>query len=69
MVRFIDAYIIITVIQQKIKGELPVPRAPVVVSEPDTRKIEKEGLINWLGWKCSQWNARDFSQSCPAPVE
>ena len=24
----------------------------VVVSEPDPRKIEKEGLVNWLGWKC-----------------
>ena len=21
------------------------------VSEPDPRKIEKEGLVNWLGWK------------------
>ena len=22
-----------------------------VVSEPDPQKIEKEGLVNWLGWK------------------
>ena len=24
-----------------------------VVSEPDPRKIGKEGLVNWLGWKCT----------------
>ena len=24
-----------------------------LVSEPDPRKIEKEGLVNWLGWKCT----------------
>ena len=24
-----------------------------VVSEPDPRKIEKEGLVNRLGWKCT----------------
>ena len=27
--------------------------AQYVVSEPDPRKIEKEGLVNWLGWKCT----------------
>ena len=24
-----------------------------LVSDPDPRKIEKEGLVNWAGWKCS----------------
>ena len=27
--------------------------AYILVSEPDPRKIEKEGLVNWLGWKCT----------------
>ena len=26
---------------------------PRLVSEPDPRKIEKEGLVNRLGWKCT----------------
>ena len=25
----------------------------LLVLEPDPRKIEKEGLVNWLGWKCT----------------
>ena len=25
----------------------------VLVLEPDPRKIGKEGLVNWLGWKCT----------------
>ena len=25
----------------------------LVVSEPDPQKIEKEGLVNQLGWKCT----------------
>ena len=24
-----------------------------LVSESDSQKIEKEGLVNWLGWKCT----------------
>ena len=39
-----------------------------VVLEPDPQKIEKEGLINWLGWKCLLWkvtNSKNFS----SPVE
>ena len=27
--------------------------ASFLVSEPDPRKIEKEGLVNRLGWKCT----------------
>ena len=29
-----------------------------VVSEPDPdpRKIEREGLVNWAGWKCTLRN-------------
>ena len=29
---------------------------PDVVSEPDPRKIEKEGLVNGVGWKCTLRN-------------
>ena len=29
------------------------PVFPTVVSEPDPRKIEKEGLVNGVGWKCT----------------
>ena len=25
----------------------------LLVSEPDLWKIKKEGLVNWLGWKCT----------------
>ena len=31
-----------------------------VVSEPEPRKIEKEGLVNGVGWKCTLWNVRNF---------
>ena len=34
-------------------GGGPQQHALWVLSEPDTRKIEKEGLVNWLGWKCT----------------
>ena len=33
---------------------------PHVVSEPDPRKIEKEGLVNGAGWKCTLQNVRNF---------
>ena len=31
-----------------------------VVSEPDPRKIGKEGLAHRLGWKCTLRNVRNF---------
>ena len=31
-----------------------------VVSEPDPRKIEKEGLAHWPGCKCTLRNVRNF---------
>ena len=31
-----------------------------VVSEPDPRKIGKEGLVNGTGWKCTLQNVRNF---------
>ena len=31
-----------------------------VVSEPDPRKIGKEGLVNGVGWKCALRNVRNF---------
>ena len=31
-----------------------------LVSEPDPRKIEKEGLAHRLGWKCTLRNVRNF---------
>ena len=31
-----------------------------VVSEPDPRKIEKEGLAHRLGWKCTLRNVRNL---------
>ena len=32
----------------------------MLVSEPDPRKIEKEGLVNGAGWKCTLRNVRNF---------
>ena len=37
-----------------------------VVSEPDPRKIEKEGLVNRLGWMCSLRNVRNFISCLPS---
>ena len=36
----------------------PLP-TPKVVLKLDPRKIEKEGLVNWLGWKSQfrSWNS------------
>ena len=31
-----------------------------LVSEPDPRKIEKEGLVNGAGWKCTLCDVRHF---------
>ena len=31
-----------------------------IVSEPDPRKIGKEGLVNGAGWKCTLRNVRNF---------
>ena len=31
-----------------------------LVSEPDRRKIRKEGLVNEAGWKCTLRNVRNF---------
>ena len=31
----------------------PPPPGPSLVSEPDPQKIEKEGLVNGMGWKCT----------------
>ena len=31
-----------------------------LVSEPDPREIEKEGLVNGAGWKCTLQNVRNF---------
>ena len=31
-----------------------------VVSEPDSRKIGKEGLAHQLGWKCTLRNVKNF---------
>ena len=31
-----------------------------VVSDPDPRKIEKEGLANGAGWKCTLRNVEGF---------
>ena len=36
-----------------------------LVSEPDPRKIEKEGLVNGAGWKCTLWNV---SLAWPDPM-
>ena len=36
------------------------PVANNVVSEPDPRKIGKEGLAHRLGWKCTLRNVRNF---------
>ena len=33
---------------------------PPLVSEPDPRKIEKEGLAHRPGWKCTLRNVRNF---------
>ena len=32
---------------------LPTPCWEYLVSEPDPLIIEKNGLVNWLGWKCT----------------
>ena len=32
-----------------------------VTLDPDPQKIEKEGLVNWAGWKCTLWNVRNFT--------
>ena len=32
---------------------LPTPCWQHLVLEPDPLIIEKEGLVNWLGWKCT----------------
>ena len=37
-----------------------------VVSEPDPRKIEKEGLVNGAGWKCTLRNVRNFINCLPS---
>ena len=46
------------------KGQSPMRRVPSprvkVVLEPDPQKIEKEGLVNRLGWKCTLRNVRNF---------
>ena len=34
--------------------------ATQVVSEPDPRRIEKEGLVNRAAWKCTLRNVRNF---------
>ena len=31
-----------------------------LVLDPDPRKIEKEGLVNRAGWKCTLRNVRNF---------
>ena len=31
-----------------------------LVSEPNPRKIRKEGLVNEAGWKCTLRNVRNF---------
>ena len=39
-----------------------------VVSEPDPRKIGREGLVNGAGWKCTLWNVRNCVLSSPFGV-
>ena len=40
---------------------LTLPPSPLLVSEPDPRKIGKEGLAYQLGWKCTLQNVRNFA--------
>ena len=49
----------------KVKGPpysyLLIALAPwKLVLEPDPQKIEKEGLVNGAGWKCTLRNVRNF---------
>ena len=37
-----------------------------IVSEPDPRKIEKEGLVNGAGWRCTLRNVRNFINCLPS---
>ena len=41
----------------------------LVVSEPDPRRIKKEGLVDKVGWKCTLRNVRNFIKELPQQVK